>query len=158
MHATDSSQRIPNMTSVVGTLHTGFTVADVRRLAAFFRDCLGFEVTEPRSPPSETLSRIIGVEAAAADVVYVNAPGHVIELLQYYSPVSGTANAPRPCDIGFAHLSFLVENVASVADAAARFGFVAETAMPTIQHGPHAGRRATYLRDSHGFSIELMGE
>jgi len=145
------------MTGVVTTLHTGFTVADVRRLVMFFRDCLHFDVSEPRSPPADVLARIVGVEGAEAEIVYVTAPGHVIELLQYRAPASTTTAAPRPCDIGFAHLSFLVDDVAAVAAAARQYGFEAEPVMPTIKAGPHAGRRATYLRDQDGFSIELMG-
>jgi catechol 2,3-dioxygenase-like lactoylglutathione lyase family enzyme len=148
---------VPTIPVVVETLHSGFTVADVRRLARFFRDCLGCAVTEPRSPPPEVLARIVGVAGADAEIVYVTAPGHVIELLQYRSPASATPAAPRPCDVGFSHLSFLVDDVAAVARAAGRYGFSAEPAMPVIEAGPHAGRRATYLRDGDGFSIELMG-
>jgi catechol-2,3-dioxygenase len=142
---------------ILETLHSGFTVADVRQLAAFFRDCLGCAVTEPRAAPSETLARIVGVDGAAAEIVYVTTPGHTIELLEYRAPGSHTESAPRPCDTGFAHLSFLVDDVAAVAAAAARFGFVATREMPRIGAGPHAGRHATYLRDAHGFTIELMG-
>jgi catechol 2,3-dioxygenase-like lactoylglutathione lyase family enzyme len=105
---------------VLETLHSGFTVRDVRRLAAFFRDCFGFAVTEPRAAPAEVLAQIVGVAGADAEIVYVSAPNHVIELLGYRSPVSATSSAPRPCDVGFAHLSFLVDDVAAVAAAGAR--------------------------------------
>ena len=142
---------------VLETLHSGFTVADVRRLAEFFRECLGFAVTEPRTAPPEVLSRIVGVAGAAAEIVYVSAPGHTIELLEYLAPGSRTEAAPRPCDTGFAHLSFLVDDVAAIARAASAFGFAATPDMPCIAAGPHAGRHATYLRDPDGFTIELMG-
>lgn len=142
---------------ILDTLHSGFTVRDVRRLAAFFRDCLGFAVTEPRAAPAEVLAQIVGVAGADAEVVYVSAPNHTIELLGYRAPASATASAARPCDVGFAHLSFLVEDVVSIAAAARQFGFAATPAMPRIGAGPHAGRHATYLRDPDGFTIELMG-
>ena len=142
---------------VVETLHSGFTVRDVRRLAVFFRDCFGFAVTEPRAAPPAVLEQIVGVPGADAEIVYVTAPGHTIELLGYRAPRSATSGAPRPCDVGFAHLSFLVDDVAAVAAAAELFGFRCTPAMPRIAAGPHAGRYATYLRDAEGFTIELMG-
>lgn len=142
---------------ILETLHSGFTVRDVRRLGAFFRDCFGFEVTEPRAASAEVLSQIIGIDGAEAEIVYVRAPNLWIELLGYRSPASATPSAARPCDLGFAHLSFLVDDVAAVAAAARPFGFTATPAMPRIVSGPHAGRCATYLRDADGFTIELMG-
>lgn len=142
---------------VLDTLHSGFTVRDVRRVAAFFRDCLGFAVTEPRAAPAEVLEKIVGVPGADAEIVYVSAPGHTIELLGYRGPVSATSSAPRPCDVGFAHLAFLVDDVAAVAESAQAYGFTCTPAMPRIAAGPHAGRHATYVRDAEGFTLELMG-
>ncbi|MGE3598494.1 MAG: VOC family protein [Dehalococcoidia bacterium] len=138
-------------------LHTGFTVANVRRLAAFFRDCLGFEVTEPHTPPAEILAEIIGVPGAQATIAYVTVPGAVLELLEYRAPASATRSAPRPCDIGFAHVSFQVDDVRAVAEAAREYGFTAPPTIPTSPHGRNAGRRLTYLRDADGFTVELIG-
>jgi catechol 2,3-dioxygenase-like lactoylglutathione lyase family enzyme len=139
------------------TLHAGFTVADLRRLAAFFRECLGCTVSEPHTPPAEVLELIVGVPGAEAEIAYVTAPGAIIELIQYRAPQSATQSAPRPCDVGFAHLAFLVSDVDSVVAAASRYGFAVPALIPTIQHGRNAGRRATYLRDANGFTVELMG-
>lgn len=143
---------------ILYTLHSGHTVSNVRSLANFFRDCFGFAVTEPRSLPTESLSRTVGIPGATAMVVYVTAPGHVIELLEYQSPSSSSQGAGRPCDVGAGHLSFLVENVADTAAAAAPYGFVATPGSMVIAAGPHQGRRAVYLRDERGFTIELMGD
>jgi catechol 2,3-dioxygenase-like lactoylglutathione lyase family enzyme len=145
------------MGCAIQTLHSGFTVADVRHLARFFRECLGFETTEPHAPPSDMLSRIIGVPGAEALIVYVTAPGHTIELLEYRLPPTITRAAPRPCDVGFAHLAFLVDDVQRVAAAASAHGFAVLSDIPRIETGRSAGRRATYLRDPQGFTVELMG-
>ena len=61
---------------------------------------------------------------------------------RYLAPGSRTEAAPRPCDTGFAHLSFLVDDVAAIARAASAFGFAATPDMPCIAAGPHAGRYA----------------
>jgi glyoxylase I family protein len=142
---------------VIETLHTGFTVADLRATLKLLCDCFGFSATEPHVPPSETLSRIIGVAGAVAEIAYVNMPGHRIELLQYLAPVPDYVAYLRPYDVGFAHLALLVSDVDAMAAKAATHGFQRCSDIPTIEHGRNKGRKATYLRDASGFTIELMG-
>jgi catechol 2,3-dioxygenase-like lactoylglutathione lyase family enzyme len=143
--------------TVLETLHTGFTVADVRATARFFRECLGFTVTEPHAPPGSMLSRIIGVPGAEAQIAYVTAPNHVIELLQYQRPEVQSGVPRSPCEVGFAHVAFLVGDVGAVARMAAEYGFRVQADIPRIETGRSKGRRATYIRDAFGFTIELMG-
>jgi glyoxylase I family protein len=139
-------------------LHVGFTVADVRAMAAFMRDCLGFEVTEPRRPPPSAIAEVTGIAEADVELVYVSAPGLTMELLQYKSPASATLAGGKPCDLGAAHLALKVPDVAVAVQRAAAWGFVAAAPnLPVIAAGPNQGMRATYIRDSHGFTIELMG-
>jgi catechol 2,3-dioxygenase-like lactoylglutathione lyase family enzyme len=139
-------------------LHVGFTVADVQALTAFMRDCLGFEVTEPRRPPAASIEEVTGVIGADVELVYVSAPGLTMELLQYSSPPSATLAGGRPCDLGAAHLALMVPDVADLVRRAAAYGFEpAAPNLPVIAAGPNQGMRATYIRDVSGFTIELMG-
>ena len=142
----------------VEPLHVGFTVADVRALAAFMRDCLGFEVTEPRRPPAASIAEVTGVVGADVELVYVAAPGLTMELLQYTSPQSATLAGGRPCDLGVSHLALKVPDVADLVRRAAAYGFEpAAPNLPLIAAGPNQGMRATYISDRHGFTFELMG-
>lgn len=147
------------MATVKRTIHTGFTVDDLERSSRFFRDCLGLAVSAPRSPPSaEVLSSVTGVAGAQARIAMVSLPGHEIELLQYSSPTSATASAPRPCDVGFAHLALEVDDVAAVVAAARGHGFaLGGDIFPSVA-GPFAGKRVAYIRDPHGFTLELIGD
>jgi glyoxylase I family protein len=139
-------------------LHIGFTVADVRAMAAFMRDCLGFEVTEPRRPPAASIAEVTGVVGADVELVYVAAPGLTMELLQYTSPQSATLAGGRPCDLGASHLALKVPDVADLVRRAAAYGFEpAAPNLPVIAAGPNQGMHATYISDRHGFTIELMG-
>ncbi|HAG46082.1 MAG TPA: bleomycin resistance protein, partial [Gammaproteobacteria bacterium] len=56
---------------VIATNHTSFTVSDLDRSLAFFRDALGFEVTSkgPRNP--SLIQAITGVEGAEVLIAYV---------------------------------------------------------------------------------------
>ncbi|MCB1810876.1 MAG: VOC family protein, partial [Candidatus Competibacteraceae bacterium] len=99
---------------ITSTNHTSFTVSDLDRILAFFRDGLGFEVTSkaPRDP--QLIERITGVNNAQVMIAYVRAPGHSLELIEYTAPADRSAVRPRPCDTGFAHIAFNVENLDAV--------------------------------------------
>ena len=68
---------------VLGTNHTSFTVSNLERTLAFWRECLGFELVSkaPRDPA--LTSRITGVEGADLVIAFLKAPGHTIELIEY---------------------------------------------------------------------------
>jgi hypothetical protein len=83
--------------------------------------------------------------------------GHVVELLEYSAPESATSMAPRPCDVGGAHLALEVESVAETTRSIERFGFVVQDRILALPGGPFAGRYVTYVRDQHGFTLELIG-
>lgn len=146
------------MPMAIEALHVGFTVANVREMAEFMSCCFGFETTEPRRPLPESIAEITGIEGAEVEIVYVVAPGITMEFLQYLSPASATTSGGRPCDLGASHLALKVPDVAQVVQQAAAYGFVpAARHLPKMMAGPNCGMRATYLRDRHGFTIELMG-
>ena len=89
-------------------------------------------------------------------IAYVRAPGHSIELIQYLRPDCQARPHPRPCDAGFAHLAFDVDNIESAVAAAEDYG-VAPIAAPYITDaGPNAGGKVVYLRDPDGITIELI--
>jgi catechol 2,3-dioxygenase-like lactoylglutathione lyase family enzyme len=145
--------------AVLHTIHTGLTVHDLANMLAFFGQVLGAKVGEIRQiPVGETLGHITGVQGAQARVCMVTLPGgHVVELLQYSAPASATTVAPRPCDIGAAHLALQVDSVADTASSAQTFGFAVAGQTHFLPGGPFAGQWVAYVRDTHGFTLELIG-
>lgn len=144
---------------VLGTIHTGLTVRDLTRMLAFFGQALGAEVGEIRQIPiGDTLGHITGVPGAQARVCMVTLPGgHVVELLEYAEPASATTVAPRPCDVGAAHLALHVVSVADTAIRSETFGFTVAGQLQCLAGGPFAGHWVAYLRDGDGFTLELIG-
>lgn len=144
---------------VLRTIHTGLTVHDLEHMLAFFVACLDAEAGEIRQiPVGDTLGHITGVPGAQARVAMLTLPGgHVVELLQYSAPEGATRMAPRPCDIGGAHLALEVESMATTVQAAQRFGFDVAGRMEVLTGGPFAGRCVTYVRDAYGFTLEFIG-
>jgi catechol 2,3-dioxygenase-like lactoylglutathione lyase family enzyme len=86
---------------VLATNHTSFTVSDLDRSVAFFRDVLGFEVTSkaPRNP--DVVSRVTGIPGTRMMIAYVRGAGHSLELIQYLGPEEGRGRVRAlPCDKG----------------------------------------------------------
>ena len=59
---------------VLRTNHTSFTVSDLDRSIAFFRDALGFDVTARTSRDPALSQSITGVDGAHLDVAYARGP------------------------------------------------------------------------------------
>src|SRR5688572_408863 len=141
---------------VLGTNHTSFTVSNLDRTVGFFRDCLGFEVMSkaPRDPA--LVSRITGVEGADMMIAFLKAPGHTLELIEYRAPAVKGKVAARPCDTGFAHVAFNVDDAAAAVAAAERYGVKPIAPPVTIDQGPNKGRKVVYVRDWDGVTIEFI--
>ena len=141
---------------VLSTNHTSFTVSNLDRTVAFFRDALGFEVTSraPRDPAA--IERITGVEGGDVMIAYVRGPGHSIELIEYLAPADRGKVESRPCDTGFAHLAYDVDDLDAAMGAAAEHGFAPRGSVYSVDRGPNAGARAVYLVDGDGITVEFI--
>jgi len=141
---------------VIATNHTSFTVSDIDRTLAFFREALGFEVTSkgPRSP--SLIQAITGVEGAEVLIAYVRGPGHSIELIQYIKPETRSSVRPQPCDTGFSHIAYDVDDIDAAIQAARDHSVEPIGPVVAIDQGPNRGSRVAYLRDPDGITIEFI--
>ena len=141
---------------ITGTNHTSFTVSDLERALGLFRDGLGFEVTSKAPRDVRLTEKITGIPGADLMIAFVRAPGHSIELIEYKAPAEkGRVNA-RPCDAGFAHIAFNVDDVDAVLAAVQPHGVQPISPPVTIDQGPNKGRRVVYTRDPDGITIEFI--
>jgi catechol 2,3-dioxygenase-like lactoylglutathione lyase family enzyme len=141
---------------VIATNHTSFTVSDLDRTLGFFRDALGFEVTSraPRDP--RAIRSITGVEGGDVVVAYVRGPGHSLELIEYVGPPERGRVESRPCDVGFAHVAYDVDDIDAAIAASRPHGFAPIGAPTVIDQGPNRGNRVAYLRDPDGITVEFI--
>src|SRR5439155_24344611 len=100
------------MTTIQGAHHTSFTVANLDRSLAFFRDLLGLDVLFTREIGDAYFGKIVGLPGCRVKAALLRIPGstHHLELFEYLTP-SGQGCQPRPCDPGSCHLSFLVDDL-----------------------------------------------
>lgn len=141
---------------ITGTNHTGLTVSDLNRSISFFRDVLGFDVSESVTVQGEFFEKLTGVDGCVIAVAYVSAPGHTIELLQYEKPDNRRLSDLRPCDTGFVHMSFAVADIDAVVEAIKKGGFEPISPPLTQTQGPRKGARAVYTRDADGVVFEFQ--
>ena len=136
--------------------HTGFTVTNIERSLAFWRDVLGFELSHRAHQTGDLAREITGVPGAEISLAVLKAPGHKIELLEYHAPADRKHLDPRPCDAGHVHVAFTVDNLDAVLSIIAASGWKAAGEPQTLSSGPNVGRRVVYVRDPDGTTIEFM--
>ena len=140
--------------------HHGFTVADLDRSLAFYRDALGLEVvrvSERRNIPS--YDRILGYKDVAFDVALLRhaATGFLLELIAYKNPVGKT----RVLDNTFAgasHLAFEVDDVDALYARLTAAGYGAINPPTDVERDGAIVARAVYGLDPDGISVELFQE
>src|SRR5688500_495046 len=91
--------------------HVNFTVHDLDRSLAFYRDLLGFELLYDWVSEADSLRRLIPFPGLELRLAFLRLPGTDVrlELIQYLEP----AGAPRdlPTNVpGAAHLCFNVSD------------------------------------------------
>lgn len=142
--------------TVLATDHTSFTVADLDRSLAFWRDVMGFEVSGIVEPDPRFAADLTGLAGARARIAFVFAPGHKLELIEYRHPPGRDGPPPRPCDPGFAHVAFQVADIEAAAAAITAAGWQTMGGIETVPTGPRRGGRVVYLRAPDGVAVELM--
>lgn len=141
---------------IVAADHTGFTVSDLERSLAFWRDVLGFELSHRPHQTGALASEITGVPGAEISIAVLRGYGHKIELLQYLAPADREHFAPRPCDVGSVHVAFTVENLDALLEKIAASDWKPAGTPQTLTAGPNTGKRVVYVRDPDGTTIEFM--
>jgi catechol 2,3-dioxygenase-like lactoylglutathione lyase family enzyme len=142
--------------SIVATNHTSFTVSNLDRSVAFFREVIGLELISlaPRDPA--LIELVVGVSGAEVMVAYLEGHGHTLELIEYTAPTERDHVRPRPCDVGFAHVAYDVSDLDAVLASAATHGVEPINPPASVDQGPNAGLRVVYTRDPDGITIEFI--
>lgn len=138
--------------------HTGYTVSDLDRSVAFYRDLLGCEVIATQEKEGGYLAAIVGYPDAHVRMAHLRVPGgeHVLELFQYLAPPGEKADV-EPRNVGASHICFVVEDLASVYEALVERGVTSFVSSPVeVDTGINRGGFGVYLRDPDGITVELF--
>jgi lactoylglutathione lyase len=140
---------------IVSPNHTSFTVSDMDRSLAFYRDILGMEVISERTAGVDFASKVTGIPGASLRVVYVESGGYKLELIQYLT-AAGERIDPKTNKPGSAHLCFNVDNIDEAYRDLQAKGVKFQSEPVTVGGGPNKGAKAVYFLDPDGFTLEFI--
>lgn len=148
--------------SLRGVWHFSFTVSDLDRSIAFYRDQLGLELVHEQYQDNAYTRRLVGYPGAKLRVAQFHVPGqptglsgHHLELVEYLSP-KGSRGNPGIYNPGAAHLAFVVEDIAGAYERLSRAGVRFVSSPNLITTGVNKGGFTCYFFDPDEIVLEMV--
>jgi len=145
-----------------GIWHVSFTVSDIERSIAFYRDLLGFEMIHRQEQDNAYTRQLVGYPDAHLKVVQFAVPGqprglssHDLELVEYVRP-RGTRGDTNICNPGAAHLAIVVGDMREQYERLVAAGVDFVSSPNAITAGVNAGGYTCYFRDPDAIMLELV--
>jgi len=138
---------------VRGVYHTSFTVSDIDRSVAFYRDILGMELLEQGEASGQTVETILGMPGARLKIAFLKAGDQMLELFEYLSP-KGKPYDRRSCDVGPCHVAFFVADINEAYKTLSAKGVPFKSAPQAVEMGGET-HWACYMTDPDGITLEL---
>ena len=93
--------------------HTGFNVSDMEQSLRFYRDLLGLEVTTDIIFEGEIFEQMTSLKDPRARIVFLSNGDsrHLIELIQFLTPIGDPTVSPALNSVGWTHLGMRVDDV-----------------------------------------------
>jgi catechol 2,3-dioxygenase-like lactoylglutathione lyase family enzyme len=145
-----------------GVWHFSFTVADLDRSIAFYRDLLEFELVHTQEQANDYTRRLVGYPDAHLRVAQFAVPGqprrissHDLELVQYVSP-RGERGSREICNPGAAHMAITVDDIHERYERFVAAGVEFVSLPNAIEAGVNLGGFTCYFRDPDDIVLELV--
>ncbi|MGI5228116.1 VOC family protein [Actinoallomurus sp. CA-142502] len=145
-----------------GVWHFSFTVADLDRSVAFYRDLLGFTLVHRQDQDNDYTRRLVGYPDAVLRVAQLAVPGqprgvssHDLELVEYVRP-RGAPRDPARHLPGAAHMALTVEDARAEYTRLSAAGVRFVSPPNEITAGVNAGGAACYFLDPDDITLELV--
>ncbi|MFH1488607.1 MAG: VOC family protein [Pseudomonadota bacterium] len=140
---------------ITGVQHASFTVSDMERSLAFYRDILGAEVVfdsvqsgvEFKGPVCDNLT---GCPGSELHIAFLRFGDSLIELIAY-TPAGKPLEDNRACDTGSAHVCLQTENIQELYKKLKEKGVRLHCPPQSL-----GGVWAMYFRDPDGIILEAM--
>jgi catechol 2,3-dioxygenase-like lactoylglutathione lyase family enzyme len=138
--------------------HLAIVVDDIDVSRRFYEAVFGFTSADAEFRGSgDQLAAIMGVEQAAVEGLFMRRGSFVLELLRYVNGAGSSMSGRGPADAGYAHLSFVVDDVAAMMDAACGHGGSARRdSLTEVAMGASNPSVIGFVADPNGNAIELI--
>ena len=141
-----------------GLHHVGITVKDLDASIRFYHDVLGLGFSNEPSPwfDAPELGPAVGVPGAGLRQVSLLLGDTTLELLEYKSPPSETAEPLKSHNLGASHVAFLVDDIQAKKAELEAEGIEFYSDVNVVDEGVLAGWRWVYFQDPDGYPLELV--
>lgn len=144
----------------IGIHHVSFTVSDLERTIAFYRDVVGMRLVGRKHRRESGLGRaLLGLEEAGApgeiliaDMAYGDTR---VEFIQYLEP-AGRPYHGDPSIAGSAHIALLTGDIDAEYRRLQKAGVKFHTQVRTVADSGRPLWRWCYFRDPDGICVELV--
>ena len=147
---------------LVAPWHFSFTVSDIERSVAFYRDVLGMELVHRQEQANAYTRRFIGYPDAhlrVAQLRIAGAPvarsGHMLELVEYVTP-KGEKVDTQTKNTGTAHLAFEVDDIQAEHKRLTGLGVRFRSEPVAIEAGINKGGFTAYFLDPDDITLEMI--
>ena len=137
-----------------GVHHVSFGVSDMDRSLKFYVEGLGFRLISDRTVKGPFPEKVSSIPGAHLRIVHLHGHGQGLELIEYLSP-RGDPTAPRPCDVGSAHICFVVDDIDRQREHLEGIGARFLSEPQRVEGGPNAGNRCVYFLDPDSIIMEF---
>ena len=131
--------------------HSSFTVSDLERSMAFYKDNLGFQVETVFEAQGKPIQQITGLSGAHLKIAHLLLRDFRLELIEYISPVGKPLDLAT-CNVGSAHIAFYSENVEETYQEMVSKGILFKGAPVAAAPGRP---QVAYFLDPDGITLEL---
>jgi lactoylglutathione lyase len=142
--------------------HFCFTVSNLTRSLAFYRDILGFSVVHTQRQANLYTQKLVGYPEADLKVALLRLPGnpvppsgHQLELIEYVAPVGKRIQLDTP-NPGVSHLAFEVEDIHQLYKRFSELGVRFKSEPVAIDYGRNKGGFSVYFLDPDGITLEMV--
>jgi catechol 2,3-dioxygenase-like lactoylglutathione lyase family enzyme len=132
--------------------HTGLTVGDLDRSAAFYCENFGLREIARNRLAGDLISEQTALPGTVIDVSILAGSNTILELLCYRNPASG-ARELRTCDPGAAHICIVVEDIQARVDEMRERGVVFHARPCKLMDDD---TMMVYVRDPDGMMVEIL--
>ncbi len=141
---------------ITGIQHFSFTVSNLEETIHFFHDLLGLEATPIREVKGERIEQILQMPGAWLRICNVTTPDNGnLEFIEYVAP-KGTKIDLKTCNVGVAHLGFVVDDIQKMYDDLTAKGVKFNHSPLWAGAGALKGWGICYLKGPDGITLEVM--
>lgn len=135
--------------------HASFTVEDLDRSVAFYRDFLGMTLEGVWEREAAYAQDVTGIPGARLRLAYFTLENASFELVEYLEG-KGTKIDTSPNNIGSAHVCFITGDFDGIIGRLGEWGGKIAGKICSVPAGANRGKRVAYVEDPDGNTLEIL--